>query len=271
VTPPVVLAVGGLDSGGGSGLPGDLRTLAALKVYGAAVVTGVYAQNSRGISDVYPIPGNVVATQLNAVLDDLTVAAVKTGAWASADACAAVTAKARTGTLPNLVVDPVLESARGSRKGVLGALERLLPYALVATPNREEATALLGWQVATPADMAGAASQLAAGGPKHVVITGGDFITGDEAVDALWVEGSVRMIRAPRIRRDAYGSGGAFAAAIAGRLALGDGPVEAVTYAKAFVSRAIADAAEWQIGTGATPLDHFGWSSVSPPAAGSRA
>jgi hydroxymethylpyrimidine/phosphomethylpyrimidine kinase len=262
VTPPVVLTVGGADSGGGSGVPGDLRTFAALKVYGAAVVTGVYAQNTLGIADVYPIPGNVVSAQLSAVLDDLTVAAVKTGAWASADACAAVTAKARAGALPNLVVDPVLEAATGSRKGVLRALERLLPYALVVTPNREEASELLGWQVATPADMAGAASQLAAGGPKHVVITGGDFITGDEAIDALWGEGAVRMLHAPRIKRDAYGSGAAFAAAIAGRLALGDGPVEAVTYAKSFVSRAISDASEWRVGGGATPLDQFGWSSV---------
>ena len=262
MTPPVVLAVGGTDSGGGSGLPGDLRTLAALKVYGAAVVTGVYAQNTRGIADVYPVPGNVVSAQLSAVLDDLKVAAVKTGAWASADACAAVTAKARAGVLPKLVVDPVLEAARGASKGVLGALERLLPFALVATPNREEASALLGWQVASPADMAGAASQLAAGGPKHVVITGGDFITGDEAIDALWVEGAVRMLRAPRIKRDAYGSGTTFAAAIAARLALGDGPVEAVTYAKGFVSRAIGDASDWRLGSGSTPLDHFGWSSV---------
>jgi len=258
----VVLTVGGSDSGGGSGLQADLRTLAALKVYGTAVVTGVYAQNSRAISDVYPLPGNVVAAQLGAVLEDFTLAAVKTGAWASADACAAVTAKARAGLLPNLVVDPVLESARGSHRAVLRALERLLPHAVVVTPNREEASELLGWQVATPADMAGAASQLAAGGPKHVVITGGDFVTGDEAIDAFWVEDSVRMLHAPRIRRDAYGSGAAFAAAIAGRLALGDKPVDAVTFAKGFVSRAIGDASVWKLGAGAIPLDHFGWSSI---------
>jgi hydroxymethylpyrimidine kinase/phosphomethylpyrimidine kinase len=249
---------------GGSGIQGDLRTLAALKVYGTSVLTSVFAQNTRGTHDVYPIPGSVVSTQLSAVLDDVAVGAVKTGTFASPEACAVVTARARSGGLPNLVVDPSLNSMTGSRKGVVGALERLLPYALIVTPNREEASALLGWQVATPADMAGAASQLASGGARYVVITGGDFVTGDEAMDAFWVDGSVRMLHAPRLTgRNTYGSGTAFATAIAGRLALGDGPLDAVTRAKSFVSRAIVDASDWEIGSGHGPIDHFGWSSLS--------
>jgi hydroxymethylpyrimidine kinase/phosphomethylpyrimidine kinase len=264
MTPPIVLAIGGSDSSGGSGVQGDLRTLAALRVYGASVVTSVFARNSKGTQDVYSIPPSVVTTQLDAVFDDLPVAAVKTGAFATSDACAAVTARARAGGLPNLVVDPVLNSTEGSRKGVTMALERLLPYALIATPNREEASELLGWQVATPADMAGAASQLASNGPKYVVITGGDFVVGSEAIDAFWVDGSVRMLHAPRLTsKNTYGSGGSFAAAIAGRLALGDDPAEAVTRAKSFVSRAISDAVEWKMGAGSGPIDHFGWSSMS--------
>jgi hydroxymethylpyrimidine/phosphomethylpyrimidine kinase len=264
MTPPVVLTIGGSDSMGGSGIQGDLRTLAAQQVYGVSVVTAVFARNTRGTHDVYPIPGNVVASQLGAVLDDVPVAAVKSGTFASAESCAAVAARARAGDLPNLVVDPALNTTAGARKGVLGALERLLPYALVATPDRDEASALLGWQVATPADMAGAASQLASGGPKFVVITGGDFVTGDEAMDAFWVDGSVRMLHAPRLTsRNRYGCGAAFAAAIAGRLAHGDAPVDAVTRAKSFVSRAIADAADWQVGAGQGPIDHFGWSTLS--------
>src|SRR3954469_1046435 len=187
MTPPVVLTIGGSDSGGGSGIQADLRTLAALRVYGASVLTSVFAVNTRDMHDAYALPANVVSGQLTAVLDDLPVVAVKTGAFASGEACAAVTAKARAGLLPNLVVDPVLTAPAGSRMAVTAALERLLPHALVVTPNREEASALLGWQVATTADMAGAAGQLASNGPKHVVITGGDFVTGDEAVDAVWV------------------------------------------------------------------------------------
>jgi hydroxymethylpyrimidine/phosphomethylpyrimidine kinase len=262
VTPPVVLAIGGSDCGGGSGIQADLHTLAALKVYAATVCTGIFSRGSRGGQDVYPLPGTVVSAQLTSVLDDLPVKAVKTGAFASAEACAAVTAKARAGQLPNLVVDPVLDAAPGGRKGVTAALERLLPYALVATPNRDEASALLGWQVATPADMAGAASQLASNGPKFVVITGGDFVSGEEAIDALWVDGSVRFLHAPRLTtRNTNGSGGAFATAVAARLALGDAPGDAFGYAKRFVSRAIADAAGWQLGRGRGPIDHHGWSS----------
>jgi hydroxymethylpyrimidine kinase/phosphomethylpyrimidine kinase len=258
----VVLTIGGSDSFGGSGVQADLRTLSALRVYGASAVTAVIAQNSRGIADVYPIPGNVVSAQLTAVMDDLPVVAVKTGMFASADACAAVTAKARDGQLPNLVVDPVLTSSVRSRRAVATALERLLPFALIATPNREEASALVGWQVASPADMAGAASQLASGGPKYVVVTGGDFVTGDEAIDAVWIEGSVRFLHSPRVNsRNTCGSGATFAAAVAGRIALGDPPVTALTKAKSFVSRAINDAAGWELGKGAGPLDHFGWSS----------
>jgi hydroxymethylpyrimidine kinase/phosphomethylpyrimidine kinase len=263
VTPPVVLTIGSSDSGGGGGIQGDLRTLAALKVYGASVVTAVFAQNSRTTTDIYTLPGTVVALQLSTVLEDMAPAAAKTGAFASAEACAAVTAKARAGALPNLVVDPVFDTARGGRKGVIAALERLLPHALVATPNREEASTLLGWQVATPADMAGAAAQLASNGPKYVVVTGGDFVAGQDAIDVMWVEGSARTLHAPRIKRRAYGSGGSFAAAIAGRLALGDSPSDAVTYAKSFVTKAISDAAEWKIGTGAAAMDHFGWSALS--------
>jgi hydroxymethylpyrimidine/phosphomethylpyrimidine kinase len=263
MTPQVVLTIGGSDSSGGSGIQGDLRTLAALRVYGASVVTSVFARNTRGTQDVYPIPGSVVSTQLDAVLDDIPVAAVKTGAFAAAEACAAVTARARSGVLPNLVVDPVLNARTGGRKGVIGALERLLPYALVATPNREEASELLGWQVVSPADMAGAAGQLASNGPKYVVVTGGDFISRDEAVDAFWVDGSVRMLASPRLTsRNSYGSGAAFAATIAGRLALGDDPTDAVKRAKSFVSRAISDAADWKLGAGRGPIDHFGWSAA---------
>jgi len=262
VTPPVVLTIGASDSGGGSGVQGDLRTLAALKVYATSVVTSVFAQNSRAVADIYAVPGTVVSLHHSTLLEDYTPAAVKTGTFTSADAAAAVTAKARTGAQTNLVVDPVFDAGRGARKGVIAAMERLLPFAFIATPNRDEASALLGWDVVSPADMAGAAAQLASNGPKYVVVTGGDFVAGKDAIDVMWLDGSARTLHAPRIKRRAYGSGGAFATAIAGRLALGDGPGEAVAYAKSFVTKAISDAADWKIGTGAAPMDHFGWSSV---------
>jgi hydroxymethylpyrimidine/phosphomethylpyrimidine kinase len=262
MTPPVVLTIAGSDSGGGAGIQADLKVFAALRTYGASVITAVTAQNTRGVHDVYPMPGNVVATQLNAVTEDLTVAATKIGMLASGEIAGAVAAKARAGALPNLVLDPVLQSSSGRRLGVATAIERLLQYATVITPNRDEASALVGWQVATPADMAGAAGQLAAGGPKYVVVTGGDLAVGDEAVDAVWTEAGARFLRYPRIvTRNTHGTGCTFSAAIAARLALGDDIPDAIVFAKEYVARALTGARDWRIGAGHGPLDHFGWNN----------
>lgn len=263
MTPPVVLTIAGSDSGGGAGIQADLKVFAALRVYGASVVTAVTAQNTRTISDVFPLPGNVVGAQLTAVLADLTLAAAKTGMLATADIAAAVTAKARSGALPNLVVDPVLSSSTGRRLGVVAAIERLLPYATVVTPNLDEASALVGWRVDTPTDMAGAASQLASNGAKHVIITGGDLPNPDESVDAVWTDAGVRFLRAPRIpTRNDHGTGCTFSAAIAARLAYGDPVHEALMFAKRYVSRSLRGAQGWRIGRGHGPLDHFGWTNT---------
>lgn len=262
MNPPVVLSIGGSDSAGGTEIQGDLKVFAALGAYGACVLTAVTAQNTKDILDVFPLPANVVGTQLSAVLDDLPIAATKTGMLASAEIAAAVTAKARGGALPNLVVDPVLKSSTGRRLGVVTAIERLLPYATVATPNLDEASALVGWRIDTPTDMAGAASQLASNGPKHVVITGGDLANPKECVDAVWTDAGVRFLRAPRVAsRNNHGTGSAFAAAIAVRLALGSSVADALVYAKRYVTRALTGATGWQLGSGHGPLDHFGWSA----------
>jgi hydroxymethylpyrimidine/phosphomethylpyrimidine kinase len=262
MTPLAVLTVSGSDSSAGSGVQGDLKVFAAMRIYGTAVVTAVTSQNTRGVHDVFPMPGTVVAGQLGAVLDDMPISAVKVGMLATAEAAAAVTAKARSGLLPNLVIDPVLSASTGRRTGVSTAIERLLPYAVVATPNREEASALVGWQVATPADMAGAAAQLASNGPKYVVVTGGDMVAGEEAVDAVWTDAGARFLRYPRvISRNSHGTGCAFSAAIAGRLAMGDSVPDALVYAKEYVARSLLTAREWKLGGGRGPIDHFGWPS----------
>jgi hydroxymethylpyrimidine kinase/phosphomethylpyrimidine kinase len=263
MNPPVVLTIAGSDSGGGAGIQGDLKVFGALRAFGTSVLTAVTAQNTVDISDVFPLPANFVAAQLNAVLEDLPPRAVKTGMLASAEIAAMVTAKARSGQLPNLVVDPVLRSTSGRRLGVVAAIERLLPYTTVATPNLDEASALVGWRVDTPTDMAGAAAQLASNGPKHVVITGGDLPNQEESVDAVWTDAGVRFLRAPRVAtRNTHGTGCAFSAAIAVRLAYGDAVPDALVYAKRYVTRALNGAREWRLGAGHGPLDHFGWTPL---------
>lgn len=261
MTPPVVLTIAGSDSGGGAGIQADLKTFAALGVYGASVITAVTSQNTVEVRDVFPMPATVVGLQLTTVLEDLTVKAVKVGMLAGAETAATVAAKARAGELPNLVVDPVLISSTGRRLGIASAVERLLPYARVITPNTEEASALLGWQVSTPTDMAGAASQLAGHGAECVVVTGGD-LAGEESVDAMWVSGpgggAVRFLRAPRVQtRNTHGTGCTFSAAIAARLAHGYPLEDSIDFAKRFVRAALIGASEWQLGSGNGPLNHF--------------
>jgi len=259
VTPTVALTIAGSDPTAGAGVQADLKTFAAFRLYGASVVTAITSQNSRGVDDVFAVPATVVGTQLAAVLSDLRPAAVKIGMLATAEIAAVVAAKARAGDLPNLVLDPVLSSSSGFRLGVAAAVKRLLPYAMVITPNLDEASALVGWPVSSPADMAGAAGQLAAGGAKYVVVTGGDA-AGDESVDAMWTPAGARFLHAPRVAtRNTHGTGCTFSAAIAARLALGDAVPDALVAAKEYVTRALQAAADWKLGDGAGPLNHFGF------------
>jgi hydroxymethylpyrimidine kinase/phosphomethylpyrimidine kinase len=159
------------------------------------------------------------------------------------------------------VVDPVLVASTGHRLTVVAAVERLLPYATVATPNVEEAAALVGWRIETPADMARAAGQLAAGGPTCVVVTGGDLPGETDAVDVVWTERGARFLRAPRVATgNTHGTGCTFSAAVAARLAAGSGVLAAVEFAKSYVGRTLAGASRWRLGRGAGPVDHFEWS-----------
>lgn len=257
MTPPVVLTIAGSDSSGGAGIQADLKTFAALGCYGASVITAVTSQNTVEVRDIFAMPASVVGLQLAAVLEDMPVAAVKVGMVASADIAAQVASRARAGDLPNLVVDPVLSASTGRRLGIAAAVERLLPYASVITPNLREASAILGWEVSTPADMAGAAAQLAAHGARCVVVTGGDGI-GEDAVDAVWTSQGARLIRAPRVQtRNTHGTGCTFSSAIAARLAHGYPAEDSVEFAKRYVRAALIAAREWRLGAGAGPLNHF--------------
>ncbi|MBF9131489.1 bifunctional hydroxymethylpyrimidine kinase/phosphomethylpyrimidine kinase [Plantactinospora sp. S1510] len=264
MTPPIVLTVAGSDSGAGAGVQADLKVFAAMRLYGTSVITAITAQNTRDVRAVFPVPAQTVTDQLTALADDLPPLAVKTGMLGSTAVADAVSGAARSGMLPNLVVDPVLVSTSGRRLGVVNAIERLLPYAMVMTPNRAEASAILGWVVSTPDDMAKAARQLAATGSRYVVVTGGDADAespAEGAVDALWTGATVRLLRGPWVEtRNTHGTGCSFSAAIAGRLALGDAVPEAVVFAKRYVARALLGAQRWELGGGHGPLDHHGWS-----------
>jgi hydroxymethylpyrimidine/phosphomethylpyrimidine kinase len=255
VTPPVVLTVAGSDSGGGAGVQADLKTFAALGAYGASVLTAVTAQNTLGVTAIHPVPADVVAAQLDAVLSDLPVAAVKVGMIG--DPAVAEVLAARAADLPCLVVDPVLVATSGSRLSGVAAVAPLMPYSWILTPNRHEAGALLGRRVSTVEEMKDAAAALAAAGPRAVVVTGSEL-----AVDVVCHDGVVSvLVGEPVPGGDNHGSGCTFSSAIAVRLAAGDAVPAAVEGAKRYVARALAGSRQWRLGAGPGPLDHFGWSA----------
>ncbi|WP_305786148.1 bifunctional hydroxymethylpyrimidine kinase/phosphomethylpyrimidine kinase [Symbioplanes lichenis] len=249
MTPRVVLTIAGSDSGGGAGIQADLKTFAALGAYGVSVITAITAQNTLGVTAVHPVPPDIVAAQLDAVLDDFEVAAVKVGMVA--DAAVARVIVDRVARLPHLVVDPVLVATSGSRLSNVEAVAPLLPLARVLTPNRAEAGALLSREVVTVAEMSAAARELASSGA--VVVTGSE-----SAVDVLFADGRELLLRGEAVASgNNHGSGCTFSSAIAARLALGDELVPAVRFAKSYVARALAGGRDWKLGAGPGPLHHF--------------
>ena len=266
MTPPVALTIAGSDSSGGAGVQADLKTFAALRVFGASAITALTAQNTTGVRDVHAVPVAHVVAQVEAVLDDLDVRAVKTGMLATAEVVRAVAELADR--LPHLVVDPVMVASSGARLLEVDAerayLDVLLPRAAVVTPNLHEAQVLLGAAITTLEEQRQAARALGELGPRAVLVKGGHAVAGagDEAVDVLWDGDHLLELRAPRVAgTNDHGTGCSLASAIAAGLAKGDDLVDAVAAAKAYVARALAGGAHWRLGRGHGPLDHFGWSS----------
>ena len=251
MTPRVVLTIAGSDSGGGAGIQADLKTFAALGAYGASVVTAITAQNTLGVTAIHPVPADMVAAQLDAVLADLLVAAVKVGMIG--DPAVAEVIVSRAAGLPNLVVDPVLVATSGARLANVASVAALVAYPCVLTPNRQEAGALLGSPVETVEEMKSAAVRLAARGPRAVVVTGSEL-----AVDVLCHGGEAVVLRGePVATANNHGSGCTFSSAIAVRLAAGDSISDAVGKAKEYVRVALRGGSDWRLGAGPGPLNHF--------------
>ena len=259
--PAVVMTIGGSDSAAGAGVQADLKTLSAHGVYAVTAVTAVTAQNTRGVEAVHPVPADMIAAQIEALLADLSVAAAKTGLLGGAETVKLVARCAPR--IPNLVVDPVLVDRNGEALADEAAVEAyreyLIPAAALATPNHREAALLAGRPVRTRAEQEAAARDLALDTGTPILVTGGR-IGGPRPVDVLSYGEAARSFAGRWVRSsNLHGTGDALSASIAARLAGGTGLLTAVGEAKAWVSRAIAGAAEWELGRGEGPIDHFGW------------
>jgi hydroxymethylpyrimidine/phosphomethylpyrimidine kinase len=252
----VVLTIAGSDSGGGAGIQADLRTFAAHGVHGTSAITAVTAQNSVEVRGFEALSPAMVVQQIEAVADDMTVAAAKTGMLATAAITEAVAHAVRR--FPFVVVDPVMVAKGGHRlldpAGEEAVRAHLAPAATVITPNIPEAEALLGMTVTTIGDMREAARRILGLGARAVVVKGG-HLDGD-AVDVFFDGERLEELREPRIvTPNTHGTGCTFSAAIAARLALGDSLWEAVKAAKSYVTEAIRGA--YAVGRGHGPVDHM--------------
>lgn len=266
-TPPVALTIAGSDSGGGAGIQADLATFAALGVHGTSAVTAVTVQDTTGVHGIHALPSEVVLAQVEAVLDDLPVAAVKTGMLGEVEVVRVLTRLAAERRLPNLVVDPVLVSTSGQRLTTAAAtaeLRALLPHATLVTPNADEAAALLGTRVATTLDeYADQAAALLALGARGVVVTGA--ADGNDRVDVLVTRKTTQLLRGPAIdTANDHGTGCTFASAAAASLARGAPLGEAVARAHTFVRTALHTSAGWRLGRGRGPVSHLAPSPSSP-------
>ena len=254
------LTIAGSDSGGGAGLQADLKTFAALGVYGMSAVTAITAQNTVGVQGVIELPADFVGLQIDSVVTDIGVDAVKTGMLANADIIAVVAAKVREHDLPNLVVDPVMVAKSGDpllREDARQALiEQLIPLAKVLTPNLHEAQVLTGMEIESLEDMRRAARAIRELGAQNVVVKGGHLPGSNESVDVLYDGRDFIEFAAPRIEtRNTHGTGCTFASAIAAELAKGKTVPEAVEAAKEFITMAIRNSLD--IGHGHGPTNHF--------------
>lgn len=255
----VVLTVAGSDPSGGAGVQADLKTATALGVYGASVLTGLTAQNTRGVQEVHPLPASFVASQLASVTGDLGVHAVKTGMLGDASVVAAVAA----GLPPcPLVVDPVMVATSGDRLVPEEAVEAirtlLVPRATVVTPNVPEAVLLTGTD-----DLAEAGRRLVALGARFALVKGGHVEgtpgdPGDTVTDLLVSATGVVELSAPRVATPhTHGTGCTLSAAIASRLAMGDDVPTAVDAAREYLRGALLSGAGRRVGAGHGPVDHL--------------
>jgi hydroxymethylpyrimidine/phosphomethylpyrimidine kinase len=262
MTIAIALTIAGSDSSGGAGIQADLKTFAALGVYGASVITALTAQNTTGVSGIHLVPADFVTAQIDAVFSDLDVKAVKIGMVAQLAAIDAIVAGLVRWSPKHIVLDPVMVATSGDRlladDAVEGLRAKLIPRAALITPNLPEAAALLDEPVAlSEAAIESQGQRLLALGCAAVLIKGGHG-QGAESTDYFINGNGAVALPAPRIAtKNTHGTGCSLSSAIAAGLARGEEMETAVRNAKTWISAAIAAADRLEVGHGHGPVHHF--------------
>jgi hydroxymethylpyrimidine/phosphomethylpyrimidine kinase len=258
---PRVLSIAGSDSGGGAGIQADLKTCSALGCFGMTAITAITAQNTCGVDAIHAVPAAMLAKQIDAVVSDIGVDAVKIGMLHDPDVVNVVAGAIRRYQWRAVVLDPVMVAAGGDRliaeETIAVLVQALFPLATVITPNLDEAALLLGRPLQAESELPAAAQELMKSGAQAVLLKGG-HLPGEQVVDLL-LQKEQAMIRMSDLRiesRNTHGTGCTLSSAIACYLALGHALPEAVRLARSFIYQAIAHGADVQTGRGHGPLNH---------------
>jgi hydroxymethylpyrimidine/phosphomethylpyrimidine kinase len=258
---PRLLTIAGSDSSGGAGIQADLKTFTVFRTYGMSAVTALTAQNTRGVSGVFPVSPEFVRQQIDAVVEDIGVDAAKTGMLGSRPIVEAVAAAIRAHAIAPLVVDPVMVAQSGAslleEEALAAVRDTLLPLATLVTPNTPEAAALVGFEVAGVTAMRAAATRWVELGAAAALVKGG-HLASEDAVDVLHDGHALHELRAPRLSAEnTHGTGCILAAAIAASLGQGLELGAAVERGKRFVTEAIRGGLS--LGRGAGPANPLAW------------
>ena len=256
-----VLSIAGSDSGGGAGIQADLKTFAALGCFGMTAITAITAQNTQGVRAIHGIPPDMLRAQIDAVVEDIGVDAVKIGMLHAPEVVLVVADAIRRHRLPNVVLDPVMVATSGDRliaeETVAVLVRELFPLAALVTPNLDEGGWLLGRTIADEDALDAAAGDLLALGARAVLLKGG-HLPGERVVDLLALPGGTRhRLASVRIAtHNGHGTGCTLSSAIAAHLARGLPLVQAVEAGRAYILGAIAAGAHVRTGLGDGPLNH---------------
>ncbi|MEY2781227.1 MAG: bifunctional hydroxymethylpyrimidine kinase/phosphomethylpyrimidine kinase [Pseudomonadota bacterium] len=260
-TYPRVLTIAGSDSGGGAGIQADLKTMSAWGCYGMTAITALTAQNTQGVQGIHAVPPGFLAQQIESVLSDIGVDAIKIGMLHLPEVVEVVVQAIERHRPRWVVLDPVMVATSGDRlieeRTVEVIVKQLFPLVHVITPNLDEAAWLVGHPIASTDDLAAAAKHLIGMGARAVLLKGG-HLPGAEVLDCLIThEGVEEWFRAPRVdTRNMHGTGCSLSSALACALALGHDLIESTRLAKAYVAQALQHGARAQVGQGHGPLNH---------------
>src|ERR1700681_1385623 len=267
--PPIILTIAGFDPSAGAGVAADLKTFSAHHCYGVAAITALTVQSTQGVKSVHVIPAAELRAQLDALFEDVKIAAIKIGMLGHRGNAVVVAEFLDRAGVANVVLDPVMKSTSGvtdllDAGGVKYLQEELLKRATVVTPNIEEAEVLSGVTIKDHASMEAAAIKIVERGARAVVVKGGHM---EKAIDVLFDGDGLLNLGGDHVKSEnTHGSGCTFASAIAAQLACGRPLRDSVLLAKAYVTKAIEKG--YSIGKGPGPLDHFYRIHQEPPARG---